>query len=101
MLSNYLITSIFARVRGLLFGLITLLALLGLAGCTGMYMGIQADDDELPELTQEKIHARADILRITPLAVQRLRDERYGSSDIIQSLLYSRLPKQPYCGHYN
>lgn len=100
MLSNYLITSIFARVRGLLFGLITLLALLGLAGCTGMYMGIQADDDELPELTQEQIHARADIHRITPQAVQRLRAEREGSADIRQARMDASLSMQPDSGNY-
>lgn len=63
----------------------TLLLLLGLAGCTGMYMGIEAEDEEVPRLTQEQIHARADIRRITPETVQRLRAEQQATEDITQA----------------
>src|SRR5690625_460145 len=59
--------------------------LLGLAGCTGMYMGLESQDEEVPQLTQEQIHASADIRRITPQSVQRLRAERQAADDIAQA----------------
>jgi len=56
-----------------------------LAGCTGMYMGIEAQEEEVPKLTKEQIHARADIHRITPESVQRLRAEMQAHTDIAQA----------------
>jgi len=66
-----------AFIRGWL-----ILALAALVGCTGMYMGIEAQDEQVPELTPEQIHARADIHRITPQSIQRLRAEAQAEADI-------------------
>lgn len=56
-----------------------------LAGCTGMYVGIDAEDEKVPTLTTEQIHAQADIHRITPQTVQRLRNEAQAQADITQA----------------
>lgn len=56
-----------------------------LTGCTGMYMGIDAEQEKMPELTKEQIHARADIHRITPQTVQRLRTEAEAKANITQA----------------
>ena len=66
------------------------LALLGaamLAGCTGMHMGVEAEDEKIPELTPEQIHAKVEIHRITPQTVQRLRTEAQSQSSIEQARL--------------
>lgn len=66
------------------------LALLGaamLAGCTGMHMGVEAEDEKIPELTAEQIHAKVEIHRITPQTVQRLRTEAQSQSSIEQARL--------------
>src|SRR5699024_9600541 len=60
--------------------------LLGLAGCTGMYMGLESQDEEVPQLTQEQIHASADIRRITPRSVHRMLRERQHADDMAQVL---------------
>lgn len=59
--------------------------LLWLAGCTGMYMGIEAQDEEVPKLSREQIHASADIRRITPETIQRLQAEEQARRDIAQA----------------
>lgn len=56
-----------------------------LVGCTGMYMGIEAEDEEVPHLTSEQIHASADIRRITPETVQRLRAEQQARQAVAQA----------------
>lgn len=50
-----------------------------------MYVGIEAQDEEVPKLTQEQIHAHADIRRITPQTVQALRAQAQADADIRQA----------------
>lgn len=65
-----------------------------LAGCTGMYVGIDAKDEKLPDLTPEQINARVDIHRITPQSLQQLRIQAQAETDISQAR-YDAVQLQP------
>jgi len=57
-----------------------------LTACTGMYMGLSADDERADRLlSEDEIKAYADIYRITPEAVQRLQSEEQADGDIKQA----------------
>lgn len=58
-----------------------------LAGCTGMHLGIEAEDEKIPELTPEQIHAKVEIHRISPQTVQRLRTQAQAEASIEQARL--------------
>jgi len=58
-----------------------------LAGCTGMHLGIEAEDEKIPDLTPEQIHAKVEIHRISPQTVQRLRTQAQAEASIEQARL--------------
>lgn len=58
-----------------------------LAGCTGMHLGLEAEDEKIPELTPEQIHAKVEIHRISPQTLQRLRTQAQSQASIDQARL--------------
>lgn len=76
-----LLQKIVARPAYALIGMVLL------AGCTGMHMGIEAEDEKIPDLTPEQIHAKAEIHRITPQTLQRLRTQTQAKASIDQARL--------------
>lgn len=62
------------------------LAALAVSGCTGMYLGEVADDENgTAELTEADVRARADIHSITPETVQQLLSQEQAEVDINQA----------------
>lgn len=66
-------------------GLLILAPALLLAGCTGMYLGVEGERPTSSGALDEDITARADIRTITPEAVYQLRTEHQAAAELRQA----------------
>lgn len=64
---------------------ITLIALTGLAGCTGMYMGVQGERPTSSGALSDDVTARVDIHTITPEIIYEQQQEAEGSAQLQQA----------------